>query len=426
MFERLRSWMRTKTNEAYRVILEYTLKQAQWSRTDYETMSREGFQSNVYVYACIKQIAMACAGIPWILYNSDNMQKGEEIDKHPLLDLLQRPNPMQGHSRFMENVVAYLLLDGNSFISAVGPDNGPPIELWTLRPDRVGILPGDSIDPILGYVYSITHNETGTLTYRYRYDEILHLPLFNPLDDWRGMSPLQVAAKSVDQNNMSREWNVSLLQNGARPWGALSTEAKLDEPTRKRLEKKLEEKYSGYAAGGRPMVLEGGLKWEEMGLSPVDMAWLEGTQLSAREIAIAFNVPPELIGDSSNKTYSNYKEARLALYIENVLPLMSWIRDEFNRWLVPRFGKNLYLDYDKDEIEALQEEREKVWARIKDAHFLTQNEKRLALGYEARPDCDVILVPYSMIPIDKAGTVQMPSSVPIPRGNEDDKGKGGE
>jgi len=240
------------------------------------------------------------------------------------------------------------------------------------------------------------------------------------------MSPLQAAAKSVDQNNMSREWNVQLLQNGARPWGALSTEAKLDEPTRKRLEKKLEEKYSGYAAGGRPMVLEGGLKWEEMGLSPVDMAWLEGTQLSAREIAIAFNVPPELIGDSSNKTYSNYKEARLALYIENVLPLMSWIRDEFNRWLVPRFGKNLYLDYDKDEIEALQEEREKVWARIKDAHFLTQNEKRLALGYETRPDCDVILVPYSMIPIDKAGTVQMPSSVPIPRGNEDDKGKGGE
>jgi len=136
-----------------------------------------------------------------------------------------------------------------------------------------------------------------------------------------------------------------------------------------------------------------------MSVSPKDMDWLEGMKLSAREIAIGFGVPPELIGDTANKTYSNYREARKAFYTETVLPLMDWFRDHLNAWLVRKFGDDLWLDYDRDEIEALQEDRQAVWERLIRADWLTINEKRRAVGYEEIPGGDVILAPISVVPL---------------------------
>lgn len=155
------------------------------------------------------------------------------------------------------------------------------------------------------------------------------------------------------------------------------------------------------------MLLEGGLDWKEMGLSPADMHWLEGLKLSAREIAIAFGVPPELIGDSENKTYSNWSESRKAFYEETVLPLMDWLRDELNNWLVPKFGDDrIYVDYDRDEIEALQEDRAAVWERAIKAvekGILTPNEARLMVGYEEVPGADVLMMPGNMMPLATIG-----------------------
>ena len=149
------------------------------------------------------------------------------------------------------------------------------------------------------------------------------------------------------------------------------------------------------------------MDWKDLALSPADMHWLEGLKLSAREIAIAFGVPPELIGDTSNKTYSNYQEARLAFYTETILPLMDWLKDELNNWLVPQFGDDrLYVDYDKDEIEALQEDRGAVWDRAMEAvrqGVLTRNEARLLLGYEEIEGGDVLMVPGNMLPLNVVG-----------------------
>jgi len=217
------------------------------------------------------------------------------------------------------------------------------------------------------------------------------------------MSPIEAAARSVDQNNESRAWNVALLQNSARPPGALVAEQELQEEQFNRLKEQIKEQYSGAKNAGRPLLLEGGLDWKEMGLSPADMHWLEGLKLSAREIAIAFGVPPELIGDTANKTYSNYKEARQAFYTETVLPLMDWIRNELNNWLVPKFGDDrIYIDYDRDEIEALQEDRAAVWEKAMEAvkiGVLTPNEARLLLGYEEVPGADTLMVPGNMMPL---------------------------
>src|SRR5690606_10856704 len=173
---------------------------------------------------------------------------------------------------------------------------------------------------------------------------------------------------------------------------------------------------------GRPMLLEGGLSWQQISLNAKDMEWLEGQKISAREIAMVFGVPSELLGDSTNKTYSNYKEARQAFYMETVLPLMDWLRDEFNNWLTPLFGDNLYLDYDRDDIEAIQEDRTLVWKRSAEAvrfGLLTINEARKAMGYESHPDGDILLIPSSIKPLrQEEETEQLDDPQPNSEENE--------
>ena len=350
------------------------------------------------MYACVRQIAMACAGIPWLVYRTTNDGTIEELENHPLKELLNGPNPWQGGSEFFESVVGFLMLAGNSYIEAAGPENGPPRELYVLRPDRMKVIAGNSQQLIAGYQYTV-----GGITVNFKPEEILHLKLFNPLDDWYGMSPIEAAARSIDQNNESRAWNVALLQNSARPPGALVTQNELQPDQFERLKEQIREQYMGARNAGRPLLLEGGLDWKEIGLTPAEMHWLEGLKLSAREIAIAFGVPPELIGDNANKTYSNYKEARQAFYTETVLPLMDSIKGELNNWLIPKFGdKRLYIDYDRDEIEALQEDREAVWSRALEAvknGIITPNEARVMLGYDEVEGGDMLMMPVNMIPL---------------------------
>lgn len=412
MLERIKRFLSIKQSESYRAIVSlFRSGQPVWTPVNYAALSKEGFSRNVYVFACVEKTAKACAGINWLLYRKGRNGDVIEIYEHPLLDLMERPNPWQGQASFIENVIAYLRLSGNSYIEKVGPKNGPPRELYTLRPDRMKVIPGNAQEPVAGYIYEVAGNKVTFGT-----DEILHLKTFNPLNDWYGLSPLEIAARSIDQNNASRAWNVGLLQNGARPSGALVYPETLQEDQYERLREQIEQKYAGPKNAGRPLILEGGLDWKEMGLSPRDMNWIEGLRLSAREISIALGVPSELIGDSTNKTYSNYQEARKAFYQETVLPLMDWLRDDLNNWLTPMFGERLYLDYDRDDIEALQEERSAVWTRSISAvnsGILTPNEARETMGYEAIEGGDSLRVPASMIPLSAFDFE-----------DEDDEGKG--
>jgi HK97 family phage portal protein len=139
--------------------------------------------------------------------------------------------------------------------------------------------------------------------------------------------------------------------------------------------------YEGQHNAGRVMVLEGDFQWKEMGLSPRDMDFIDGKNLSAREIAQAYGVPPMLVGVPGDATFSNYKEARYHLWEDTILPLLDHIIDEFNRWLCSTFGENLRLGYHLDAIPALACRREEVWSKFESASFLTINEKRKAMGY---------------------------------------------
>ena len=219
--------------------------------------------------------------------------------------------------------------------------------------------------------------------------DILHIKNFHPLNDWYGLSPIEAAAYSIDQHNNSAMWNQALLQNGARPSGALVVKTSdnglggvLSEDQYRRIKSQIDEQYSGAANAGRPILLEGGLDWKEMSLSPKDMDFIQCKYSAARDIALAFGVPPQLLGIPGDNTYSNLVEARIALWEQTVIPMVENVSDALNNWLVPMFGNDFRLTYDLDKVSALSSRRESIWGRLESANFMTVNEKRHFVGLD--------------------------------------------
>ncbi len=383
----------TKTSGAGPVFAWSHVGRPKWTPRRYDCLAEEGYKKNVVAYRCATLVATAASSVPWVLYG----EQDNEIDRHPLLDLLDHPNPMQDGNAFLESLFIDLQISGNAYVEAVSPrDGSTPSELYILRPDRMKVIPGASGLP-QGYEYSVggklTRWNADPITGR---SQILHLKNFHPLNDWYGMAPLEAALLSVDQHNAAGSWNQALLNQGARPSGALvfspkDGPASLTEEQISRLREEMDEHTVGKNQAGRPLILEGGLDWREMSLSPKDMDWLAGRDAAARDIALAFGVPAQLIGIEGAQTYANMQEARLALYEETILPLLMKTTMAFDHWLAQMFGENLYLDFNRDEISALTMRRDMLWEKLQKVDFLTVNEKRLALGYEPIDGADQLI-----------------------------------
>jgi HK97 family phage portal protein len=208
----------------------------------------------------------------------------------------------------------------------------------------------------------------------------------HPTDDHYGLAPLEAAAVAVDTHNAAARWNKALLDNAARPSGALvyagPEGAVLADDQFQRLKSELENTYAGASNAGRPLLLEGGLDWKPMSLSPKDMDFMEAKHTAAREIALAFGVPPQLLGIPGDNTYSNYQEANRVFFRATVLPFANRVGAALANWLGPAFGATRMI-VDADQVDALSVDRAALWGRVTDAPFLTLNEKRAAVGYGA-------------------------------------------
>jgi HK97 family phage portal protein len=372
----------TKASRLASLIATHTAHQPAWTPARYDALSEVGYQKNVIVYRAVNLIARSIASVPFLLYEGDH-----EVDHHPLLTLLAKPNPSQGGNGFMESLISYLLLSGNAYIEATAPSPSPPQELHILRPDRMRVIPGTH-GLAEGYEYQVAGNVRRVCVDPWSgQGPILHLKLFHPLNDWYGLSPLEAALKPIDLHNTVAHHNLCLLQNGGRPSGALlvkphpKTGVPLTEAQRQHLRDSLQEIYQGTRNAGQIMILEGDFEWKEMGLSPKDMDFVEGKYVAAREIAQIFGVPPMLVGVPGDATFANYREARLHLWEDTILPLLDLVVSQLNLWLSPAFGPHLRLAYDTDAIPTLAAKREAAWEKIDGCAFLTLNEKRQAVGY---------------------------------------------
>ncbi len=351
-----------------------------WTPRDYASLAREGYQKNVVAHRCVRLLAESAASVPLMA-----MEAGRRMSVHPLLDLIERPNPEQTRAEFFEAVYGHLQTSGNAYIEAVSID-GEVRELYALRPDRMKARLSDSGWPA-AYDYTVGGRTVSFPVARGgETPSILHMRLFNPTDDHYGLSPLEAAAIAIDVHNATQSWNKALLDNAARPSGALvysgpEGAAALSEDQFQRLKDQLEEMFQGGANAGRPLLLDGGLDWRQMALSPTDMDFISAKNSAARDIALAFGVPPMLLGIPGDNTYSNYREANLAFWRHAVAPLAKKAAAALSKWLGAAFD-GAALACDLDEIDALSAERDARWRRIASAEFLTDAEKRRLLAID--------------------------------------------
>ena len=335
---------------------------------DYASAVREGYLANPVAQRSVRIVAEGVGGAP--------LAAGD-----PALERLVRGSA--GTTPLLEVLSAQLLLHGNSFVQVIKDAGSRPVELFPLRPERVSVVAGADGWP-QAYAYRVggetlaiaPADEAG-------WPNLVHLKGFHPADDHYGAGCLAAAAQAVAVHNAASSWNRALLENAARPSGALvyapGDGSALSPDQFERLKAELAQEYQGAGNAGRPMLLEGGLSWQAMALSPADMDFAGLKAAAARDIALAFGVPPMLLGLPGDNTYANFREAGRALWRLTLLPLAGRILDGLAQGLVPWFaGRGLAVDLDR--VPALAEDREALWAQVSAADFLSAEEKRAMLG----------------------------------------------
>ncbi len=283
----------------------------------------------------------------------------------------------------LETLAAQLLLHGNAWVQVMKDGAGNPVELFALRPERVSAVLGDDGWPVAwGYrvgetvltIPAIDENAS---------PNVIHIKNFHPADDHYGAGCLSAADQAVAIHNAASAWNRTLLDNSARPSGALVYDTGdaggLTTDQFDRLKAELAGAFSGQGNAGRPMLLEGGLKWQQLSLTPADMDFATLKAAAARDIALAFGVPPMLLGFPGDSTHANYAEANRALWRLTLLPLASKLLSALGEGLATWFPE-ADLAVDLDQIPALADDRQQLWQQVSAASFLSDEEKRALLG----------------------------------------------
>lgn len=346
---------------------------ANWGARDAGALIRDGYLRNAVAYRCVRMVAEAAASIP--------LKTGHA----GAAALLRHPGPELAPAGFLEAVFSELLLSGNAFVEAVRlPGESAVAALFPLRSGAVrpvtdarGWVEAWAIRGRTGQERMVRRDGEGWLP-------LLQVKLYHPADDLMGLPPLAAARRALDLHNASADWAKSLIDNAAKPSGALvyGGGGRMPPDQFDRLKEELEASFSGAANAGRPLLLEGGLEWQALSLSPAEMDFQATRAAAAREIALALGVPPMLLGIPGDNTYANYREANLAFWRMTVLPLAGRVAEALSRWLDGGFGEEIEVSLDLDRVPALATEREALWGRLEEASFLTQAEKRRIAGLE--------------------------------------------
>ena len=395
---------------------------------------KQGYLFNPIVYSIVSFIAQKASGIPWYVYKVKDEKAArlyksaggrvdiptrlvrtkalEEIPDHPMQHLFDSPNNLQGWSEFIEQVIGFKLITGNSYVHTLAPDNGInkgiPREFWCLPSQIMKVVAGDGEFPIRGYKNTIRQDVP-----LIPYEEMIHLKYWTPeyaSGAWLyGLSPIKAGRRVISRSNSSYDTSVAMIQNSG-VYGMLTGDAKHDDQTltpeqAEMVERKLRDKTTG-ANKGKTIVTSAALKWQQMGMSPVDLAILEADKVDLRMLCAIYHVPSELFGDAANKTYSNSKEAGRAVYTNAVIPALSQFRDALNGWLkrsAPDSG--LFIDFDVTMIPELQPNMQELVTQLSSAWWLTPNEKREVMSWGRSEDVsmDEIYMPMGNIPISMGG-----------------------
>ena len=250
--------------------------------------------------------------------------------------------------------------------------------------------------------YTLSYNGT----YKIAADDICHITDFNPYYDGTGshlygMSPLHSGLRVLQANNEAVTTGVKYLQNQMARGVLMSEEGDLNEEQARMLKEKFRQQYQGTNNSGDVIITPKKLSWINFGLSTSDLSLIEQYNASIKDLCNIYSVPVQLLNNTESSTYNNMKEAKKALYQNAVIPELIKIREELNRWLTPKYGNNLYIDFDFSVIPELQEEMDKVVTQMSNAWWITPNEKRAAMSYGVDEDSAFMndyYIPANLIP----------------------------
>ncbi|AMK18651.1 MULTISPECIES: phage portal protein [Sphingobium] len=340
----------------------------------YEAQVRSGAIGNPVAQRALRLVSEGAGATTLMVHGVDEAERG------PVLSLLTRHSAGQG---LIETLASHLLLHGNGYVQIMAGAEGKPAELYALRPERVSVE-ADARGWPAAYLYRVGDSVTRLLPEDGAgRTSILHLKALHPLDDHYGLGCVGAAAGAVAIHNAATVWNKALLDNAARPSGAMvydPGDGSVMSPEQfERVKREMEVAFSGAANAGRPMLLEGGLDWKAMSLTPAEMDFVGLKAAAAREIALAFGVPPMLMGLPGDNAYANYREANKALWRQTILPLVAKICCGLAQGL-QGWWPGLSLCADLDAVPALADERAILWERVASADFLSADEKKAMLG----------------------------------------------
>jgi HK97 family phage portal protein len=348
-----------------------------WRSRQYMELYGEAEYSSVWVYACVKALAQAIASVPMVFYKDTPRGREKLPNQHPLTRLFWGVNPLMTRYDFWEASVVYLELTGNCFWALEKEDRlGLPAELWPLRPDRIRIVP-DKEKFIQGYLFDI-----GGKSVAYSRDEIVHLKYFNPLNERWGMSPLAAARQGLLADFYAVLYNQRFFRQGARPSGVLSTQEELDDTSFRRLKAEFEQAYTGAERSHRVILLEKGLQWQSVSLPQKDMEFVEQRKLSREEVLAVYKVPPIEVGILEYANYANSETQGKIFWTKGVIPRLKKIEEAVNTFLVPRFGQDVFGEFDLSRVEALRENEDlksQIAERLVRSGLWTVNEARQRL-----------------------------------------------
>lgn len=355
---------------------------AQLPADNYESYAREGYGRNELVYACINEIATSASEAR---LRVESKAESEEVEQGPLVELLTAPNPAMSQYDFLAGLHVYLQIAGNVYIYRVRGRAGQTVALYLLRPDRVAVVPSDT--GVAGYTYTVDGRE-----YPLAAEDIGHVRLPNPFDDYYGLSPLHVLAKRVNQDFAIADFVRAFFQNAGVPSGLLNVKRKLNsEDEANRIRERWRARFSGGRNWHNLAILDEDATYQQLSVNPDDMAMPDLTSITEARICSAFGVPPILVGAKvglDRSTFANYAEARASFWHETLLPLYRLIEDALNRFLAPELGPGLRICWDYSEVGALQDDENARWERVGKAWergLLLRDEARELMGLDPAP-----------------------------------------
>lgn len=376
---------------------------------DYLELYGQSDYANPTLHGIVKELAMAVANCNLEFYRKE---KGGNLRKlrrnHSLVDLFWHINPVTTRFDFWEATIIYLQLAGECpWALEKMSRTGKPRELWALRPDYLKVVP-DSQKFVKGYLY-----ETGIGKVGYKPDEIIFLKYFNPLNMWRGQPPFGAARQHLISAYYRSKYHIKFFKQGASPSGVFSSEGTLQEVTYKRLQKELEAAYSGVDNAHRPLLLDGGLKWTQMGLNPKDADFIQQNALDQEAIAGVANVPSNFAFGGNSFRYGNVqttKEQAKQFWGITIKPLIRKIEEYLNTFLVVRYGTDIFAKFDLSEVDAINDtnmEKSLIASRLVKNGIWSVNDARKELwNMPAVPGGDVRYMPSNAASIDTQGKVQ--------------------